>query len=397
VTTISRLEAHGVPVSAIGGPVETRVVVYNVDQLHSLLDSGLDQQGRKAHYQALFDGVATPQDAGAQLAQQVSAHVIGNGELSAQERADTASVFPLTVSVSAAATPLTVSSRYDLSTPDGSPRIVSFTDVILEQGGYFVCNGTPLSFTCNTLTRTGNSGTSAADFSILGRTGKTPATPPTPATATQAAGGYGGECSSAGIAGHGGGAGNAGAAGTPGTPGSPGGQGAPSMQATITIQQKLTVPAGATLTIYSQSGLGGQGGNGGQGGQGQQGGNGGSGVTCGCTGNAGGQGGDGGHGGPGGAAGNGGNGVDAAGNVVIRVPAQTDVGKVSYTTAPVPPGAPGTPGPGGLPGSGGTGGGGGKNNNGGSAGGSGAYGASGALGQPGTVSGKAAQITVMPV
>jgi hypothetical protein len=397
MTTIRQLEQHGVPVSATSGPLETRIVVYDVDQLRSLLDHGLDEHGRRTHYQALFDGIATPDDAGAKLAQRVAAHVIGNTELSAQDRTDTAPVFPLTVHVSAGATPLVVNSRYDLSTPDGSPRIVSFSDVTLEQGGYFVCQGTPLAFTCDTLTRTGNSGSSAADFNILGRTGATPATPPVPGGASQAAGGYPGECSSAGIAGHGGGPGNPGAAGTPGTAGSPGSPGTPSMQATITIQQTLTVPAGATLTVYSQSGPGGRGGDGGQGGPGQQGGNGGNGVTCGCTGNAGGSGGDGGNGGPGGAAGNGGNGVDAAGNVVIKVPTQADVAKVSYTTAPAPPGAPGMPGPGGTPGSGGNGGSGGKGNSGGSGGGTGSYGATGPQGQPGTVTGKAAQITVMPL
>src|ERR1039457_5496605 len=101
------------------------------------------------------------------------------------------------------------------------------------------------------------------------------------------------------------------------------------MQATITIQQALTA---SQLTIYSQSGPGGQGGNGGQGGPGQQGGNGGNGVTCECTGNAGGPGGDG---------GTGGHGVDAGGNVVIRRPRQSDVAKVTSTTAPAPPGGPG--------------------------------------------------------
>jgi uncharacterized membrane protein YgcG len=52
---------------------------------------------------------------------------------------------------------------------------------------------------------------------------------------------------------------------------------------------------------------------------------------------------------------------------------------------------------GGGPGGGGTGGSAGKNNNSGGSGGTGSYGASGAQGQPGTVSGKAAQITVMPL
>jgi hypothetical protein len=393
MTTISKLEEHGVPVTAIGKPVETTMVVYNVDQLHSLLDQGLDSKQRQAHYQALFDGISTPAGAGANLAQNVAAHVIGNSELSTQDRAQVAAAFPLTVHVVAATGPLTVTSRYDLSTTDGSPRIASFTDVVLEQGGYFVCEATPLVFTCDTLTRTGNSGSGSADFNILGKIGTTPPTPATPAAASQAAAGYGGECSSAGIAGHGGGNGNAGATGTPGTAGSPGSPGTPSMQASITIQQTLTA---STLTIFSQSGPGGPGGNGGQGGPGQRGGNGGNGVTCDCTGNAGGQGGDGGTGGTGGAAGNGGNGVAAAGNVVVRVPHQADVAKVSSTTAPAPSGGPGTPGPGGTPGAGGGSSSGGKNNSGGSGGGTGAYGATGAQAQPGSVSGNPAQITVMP-
>jgi hypothetical protein len=83
-----------------------------------------------------------------------------------------------------------------------------------------------------------------------------------------------------------------------------------------------------------------------------------------------------------------GNGVDAAGNVVIKVPSRSDVQKVTYTTAPAPPGSPG--------GSASSGGSGGKNNMGGTGGGTGNPGATGAQGQPGTVSGKPAQITVMP-
>ena len=345
MTTIDRLEAHGIPVTAMagGGLVETKTVVHDVDQLRSLLDLGLDQQGRQAHYGAMFDGIEAAakggtaeaaDDGGATLSHRIAAHVVGNAGLSDEDRAAIAPAFPLTAHVTAAPGPVTVSSRYDLSTPDGSVRIVSFTDVTLEQGGYFVCWSTPLTFTCQTLTRNGNSGSSAADFNILGKTGVTPPTPPTPAAAGQAAPGAPGQCSSAGIAGPGGGPGNPGAAGTPGTAGSPGSPGTSSMQATITIQRTLTA---SQLTVYSQSGPGGQGGNGGAGGPGQQGGNGGNGVTCDCTGNAGGPGGDGGTGGPGGAAGNGGNGADAAGNVVIRVPSNPDVAKVQYTTEPAPP------------------------------------------------------------
>jgi hypothetical protein len=405
MTTIDRLEANGIPVTAMagGGVAETKTVVQDVGQLGSLLDQGLDQQGRQAHFEALFSGIqpaatggaaAAAGDAGAALSQRIAAHVIGNAALSGEDQAAIAPAFPMTAHVTAAPAPLTVSSRYDLSTPDGSPRIAAFTDVTLEQGGYFVCEATPLTFTCRTLTRTGTSGSSAADFNVLGKTGATPPAPPTPAAAGQAAAGAPGQCSSAGIAGPGGGPGSPGAAGTPGTAGRAGSPGTPSMPATITIQQRLTA---SQLTIYCQSGPGGQGGNGGQGGAGQQGGNGGNGVTCDCTGNAGGPGGDGGTGGAGGAAGNGGNGVDTAGNVVIKVPGKPDVATVQPATEPAPPGAAGQPGPGGPGGAGGAGSSGGKNNSGGGPGGHGNPGATGSQGQPGTVSGKAAQITVMPV
>lgn len=224
MTTIDRLEANGIPVTAMagGGVVETKTVVHDVDQFRSLLDQGLGQQGRQAHYEALFSGIqpaatgraaAAAGDDGAALSQRIAAHVIGNANLSGEDRAAIAPAFPLTAHVTAAPGPLTVNSRYDLSTPDGSVRIAAFTDVILEQGGYFVCEATPLTFTCQTLTRTGNSGGSAADFNILGKTGATPPTPPAPAAA-----GAPGECSSAGIAGPGGGPGTPGAAGTPEPP-----------------------------------------------------------------------------------------------------------------------------------------------------------------------------------
>lgn len=414
MTTISKLKAHGIPASALSGkPLDTTLVVYDVDQLRSLLDVGLDAHGRQAHYEALFHGVAsiapdsvalatvtpetvTPEaaadDGGASIANRIAAHVFGNGTLSAGDRAEVAAAFPMPLHVSAATGPITVNSRYDLSTPDGSPRVVSFTDVILEQGGYFVCESTPLVFTCDTLTRTGTSG-ALADFIITGRTGVKPGTPPPPAPASQAASGAPGECSSAGIAGHGGGAGSPGAPGAKGTDGTRGNNGTPSMATTITIQQTLT----GKITVWTQSGPGGPGGDGGQGAQGQQGGNGGNGVTCGCTGNAGGPGGNGGRGGPGGRAGDGGNGVDAAGNIVIRVPTPDDVPNVTYTPQKAQPGLPGAPGQGGQGGSGGNGSSGGKYNGGGGGGGTGSQGAVGGQGNPGTIAGNAADVTVAPL
>lgn len=402
MTMISQLEALGVPVPAAGdGPLETRVLVHSAEQLRSLLDLGLDADGRQAHHTALFgdvtpdSGTAAADDGGASVLRRVTAHVFGNRELSAEDQAEIAPIFPLTVHASVATGPLTVSSRLDLSRTDGAPVIVAYTNVTLLQGGYIVCQGTPLVFTCETLSRIGDSGTAdVADFNILGRTGAAQLAPATPGAAGQAASGAPGQCSSVGIAGQGGGAGNPGAAGTPGTDGAHGNQGTPSMPTTITISKTLTA---TQLTVFTQSGAGGQGGDGGQGGAGQQGGNGGNGVTCDCTGNGGGAGGDGGHGGPGGRAGDGGNGVDATANVVIRVPAQQDAKKVVTSSAFAPPGGPGHPGPGGAGGAGGGSSSGGKNNSGGSGGGTGSPGATGGLGVAGTVYGKPAQFSVGPL
>jgi hypothetical protein len=128
MTTIDRLEANGIPVTAMahGGVVETKTVVQDVGQLSSLLDLGLDQQGGQAHFEALFSGIqpaatggaaAVAGDGGAALSQRIAAHVIGNAALSGEDQAAIAPAFPMTAHVTTAPTPLTVSSRYDLSTP----------------------------------------------------------------------------------------------------------------------------------------------------------------------------------------------------------------------------------------------------------------------------------------
>jgi len=110
MTTIDQLQAHGIPVTAPAnaGPVETKTVVHNVDQLRSLLDLGLDQQGRQAHFDALFNGIqpaatggapaasgaaapaggqAPAAAGGATLSQRIAAHVVGNADLSDADRA----------------------------------------------------------------------------------------------------------------------------------------------------------------------------------------------------------------------------------------------------------------------------------------------------------------------
>jgi hypothetical protein len=386
----------GVPPSVIGPDgLETTLEVYDVEQLATLVDLDLDTAGREAHFDALLDGIDTSDaDPSEAMVHRLGAFVMGNGKLSDEDRAEFAPVFPLPVTTFLATDPTVINSAWDLSTPDGSLRVVNITDLIINQGGYIICKSTPLSFTCTTLTRNGNSGGAAADFNILGTIGATPGTPATPTAATQAAPGAPGDCSSGGIAGPGGGNGTQGAQGTAGTGGGPGAPGTPSQQATIAITTTLTAPN--QLRIFTQSGPGGQGGNGGQGGTGQQGGNGGNGVTCGCTGNSGGAGASGGQGGPGGVAGNGGNGVNAAGNIVVKVPHSSDVGNVVTNSAQAPPGGPGSPGPGGAGGAGGSGGSGGKHNDGGGNGGTGGPGAVGGQGSGGTVSGNPAQITVQP-
>lgn len=396
---LDRLAALGVPADAAGpdGVLDTTVTVYNVDQLRDLLDPGFDEAGRRDHFDALFAGVG-PQggerDAESRLVDRVAAHVFGAEELSDDDREAITPAFPLSVKVLGSPGPMTVSAPKDISTADGRLSIVDVTDLTITQGGYFICRSTPLQFKCQTLTRTGDTGSSAGDFNILGTVGATPPTPPQPPTPTQAPKGKDGECSSSGIAGTGGQPGTAGEPGTPGTPGGPGNPGSASQQATIIISEKLTADR---ITIVTQSGPGGKGGDGGLGGQGQQGGNGGNGATCECTGNGGGPGNNGGKGGKGGKAGDGGSGVDAAGNIVVKVPQSGDVQKIITIPQPAPPGGPGTPGKGGPGGDGGTGGTAGKNNSAGGGGGNPGSGGDGDPGDYGKVTGKPATFDIRPL
>jgi hypothetical protein len=395
--TMGQLSHFGVPegIGTKGLAVNTEVIVYDLDGLRLLLDMALDDEGRDAHFNALFDGIDVPDDPDLALLRRVHGHVIGNETLTDEDRAAVDPIFPVTVALEVADGPITVDKPYDLSTTDGTARVVSFTDVTLAQGGYFTCYSTPLLFSCDTLTRTGDSGGTMADFTIAGRTGAPQPTPAKPGTATQAASGRPGQCSSAGIAGEGGGKGDPGAEGTRGTDGAGGKDGSASNAATIRIAKRLTVTK--PLTIFTQSGPGGKGGDGGPGGDGQQGGNGGNGVTCECTGNGGGPGGPGGKGGPGGRAGDGGNGVDADQNIVVYVPTGADVSKVTWTSASARPGDPGSPGTGGTGGKGGGASSGGKNNSGGGAGGDAGPGDPGGVGNAGTITGKAAKVEVQPL
>jgi hypothetical protein len=397
MTTMAQLTPFGVPADFGADqeiPFRFEITIFEVVQLRALLDLGLSVEARERHLAALNHDITTPADPDMALISRVEAHVFGNAELSDEDRAAAEEVLPISVFVTGAPGPITISGPYDLTTPSGSINLVTFTDVTIAQGGYFICEATPLIFSCDTLTRTGTSGGNFADFNILGKTGAPQPTPEQPGAAGQAAPGEPGQCSSGGIAGKGGGNGTLGADGTKGADGLTGNPGQPSRQATITIMNTLTVER--ELTIYTHSGPGGRGGNGSQGGTGQQGGNGGSGVTCGCTGNGGGSGQSGGKGGPGGRAGDGGEGVDADKHIGVFVPKPEDVSKVSWTQGPALPGKPGEPGGGGAGGQPGKGGAGGKNNSGGGDGGTGGPGDPGGRGQPGKHEGKPADVSVQP-
>jgi hypothetical protein len=388
MTTLDKLAALGVKFAdGQNEPTTTTVEVPDIAALRSLLDLGLDADGRRAHFDAMFEADGAEED----VVRQIAAHAVGDAQLSDSVQKATSAMFPLRVQLTAAPGPITVDSKKDLSTSDGTPSVVVFTDVTMNPGGYFYCSATTLSFTCDTLTRNGTSGV-AGDFLVVGATGATPPKPATPGAAGQAQSGGPGQCSSGGIAGPGGGNGTHGNPGTPGTPGSPGGTGIASQAATIMIKNSLTA---SNLVVHTQSGPGGTGGEGGDGGKGQQGGNGGNGVTCGCTGNGGGTGADGGLGGKGGRAGDGGNGINASGGITVYVPTNADIAKVIKSPQPAPPGQPGNPGNGGTGGDGGAGSSGGKYNGGGGGGGTGGPGGPGDQGNAGTVPGQPAAITVL--
>lgn len=375
-----------------GEMIDVNITVNDIEHLKDIFDPGDSEVVGKAQLQALFAGATQGSDADSEVLRRVHQYVFGGGELSDADRELVRPAFPLMVRA-VAAPDKTINSQWDLGT-SGSPVIVNLGTLTINQGGFITIENTVLSFNVDNLIRNGTSGSAAGDFNIWGAPGATGSPGTTPDAPGQAQNGAPGTCSSAGVAAGGGGNGSTGATGTVGNTGGKGGDGLPSMPATIRIATSIggTTPQ---IVIRTMSGAGGNGGAGGTGTAGGQGGNGGNGVTCMCTGNSGGTGGQGGTGGAGGVGGQGGNGVDAAGNVVVNVPAQFATRIVPISLAA----QPGAGGPAGAGGGGGAGGGassGGKHNDGGSAGSKGAPGAPGSPGQPGTLTGKPALITVQP-
>ncbi len=397
------LSSLGVPQGAASdGTVHTPINLHNPAQLKDLVDTGQPPEQRAQHAAALLDGITAPAgQPGVALVHRLIGHVVGNDELSDEDQAQLAQASPITAHVTAqppAAAPMQVNDVWDVSTPDGSLKVIDLPNGLeLQDGGCIVARATPLQFTCSSLTRTGAPPAGySGDFNILGKPGAPAATPAPPPGLGQAQNGAPGECMSAGVAGRGGENGANGQQGTAGTAGLPGNAGVASAIATVIITASLTLTGAAKqqLVVATQSGPGGQGGNGGQGGPGQQGGNGGNGAVCNCTGNGGGSAGAGGQGGTGGRAGDGGNGIDAAGNIAVYVPAGVRTSVVQAVAIPAPPGQPGTPGPGGGHGAPGSPGAGGKNSIAGAPGGVGPGGETGAPGNPGTHAGAPARVTV---
>jgi len=385
----------GDPNSWLCDEIDALITIEDIDTLKGMLDLGFDQQTREAHVKALFQGVAQGSDGQSALLRRVHEFIFGNAELSADDRKLVESAFPLELGIVAAPNK-TINSQWHLG-KSASPQTIHLGTLTIEQGGYITIENTLLTFDVDTIIRNGNAGSGGnGDFNILGVAGAAGTTPATPNPPGQAQNGNPGNCSSAGIAGSPGGNGTTGATGTIGNTGGRGGDGLPSMPATINIRNGIQLgPNVSQIIVRTMSGAGGAGGAGGTGSKGGQGGNGGNGVTCGCTGNAGGTGGQGGTGGTGGVGGPGGNAVDAAGNIIVNVPAA-----FANLIVPVPLTAqPGAGGPAGAGGSGGDGGGGssgGKHNSGGSAGGSGAPGSQGQQGPGGTQVGKPATVLVQP-
>jgi hypothetical protein len=379
--------------TASDGTVQTRINLHNETQLKDLLDIGLSPEQRSQHAGALLDGITVPGgQPGVPLLHRLIRHVIGNDELSDEDRAQLAPALPITAHVTTQAPaggpvkgpgggtkqlPMQVGYVWDVSTPDGSLKVIDLPNGIeLLNGGCIVARSTPLHFTCAFLTREGAPPAGYGDFNILGATGAPVPTPPTPPPAAQAAAGAPGQCSSAGIAGEGGGPGSPGLPqGTAGAAGLVGSNGIASAIATISIRGTLSFHAAPKqqLVVATQSGPGGQGGDGGQGGPGQQGGNGGNGATCDCTGN---------------------NGTAAAGNIAVLLPRGTSTSVVQAVATPAPPGQPGNPGPGGPGGAAGQPGAAGKHSTAGATAGPGPAGDPGAPGNAGTHTGAAAQVTV---
>ena len=367
----------------------------NLQGLQQILDDG--KTGATSG-DLLYKGIKDPDknDHTANLSRKILKHAYGSEKLAGDDLAEAQTAGPLQVNV-ISIPEKTIDGVWNLNDetrPGGV--IVSIGTLTIKDGGCITISNRLLDFTVDRIVRDGAAPppSGLGTFNILGVDGATGQAGAAPAEPGQARGGAPGNCSSAGIAGASGGNGTPGVSGATGNTGGRGADGKPSLEAVIRITQGVT--SSVQLPILTRSGAGGKGGQGSAGSKGGRGGNGGHGATCGCTGSAGGSGAQGGKGGAGGNGGAGGTGVDAAGNVIIHLPAAAQ-SMFSAQKQVAPRGQGGDPGPRGDGGDGGAGGSGGKHNSGGSGGGKGPLGEPGNPGAPGTADGQPADILLQPV
>ena len=241
------LGSLGVPEgTASDGTVDTSINLHNVTQLKDLVDLGLSPEQRAQHAGALLERhygacrpagrlAAAPADRarcrerraepGGPRAARRGAPDHRSRDHPGDARRDRPDGDRRTDQTATSGTaqppagpPMQVSTVWDVSTPDGSLRVIDLPNGIeLLDGGCIVARSTPLHFTCSSLTRTGAPPAGySGDFNILGTTGAPVATPAQPPGRPQAPSGAPGTCVSASVAGEGGGNGAPGQQGTAG-------------------------------------------------------------------------------------------------------------------------------------------------------------------------------------
>lgn len=326
------------------------------------------------------------------LLYKVMAYLYGNEELTPNEVKWAEAAFPVKIYTESAEDRL-FKEPTELNTGEVL-CVYNFGTVTLENQAYLYMTNGSLKLTMDNLVRNGKAPSEHYDFEILGKEGVLGGTGAEGSAGDHVNDGKNGNCSSVGVAGDAGESGEVGKTGGEGKPGLRGGDGIPSMDAEIFISQRITTKQ--PITVYNCSGVGGKGGKGGTGGKGSDGGKGGDGATCDCTGSGAGNGGNGGNGGIGGVGGQGGNGADAAGNVLIYVPAGL-IDSVKTYRKEASPGDGGDGGDGGVGGAGGAKGTGGKHNSDGEDGKAGSSGGVGNVGPGGSKTGAAAEMKVLPL
>lgn len=388
----SRASSLGQDTSRIGAgeTVTSLVTIESLERYKEIFGSDLSDEQR-SEFSAQLDllGKASEEPLIPQLVRLLD-HIHGTGELSSEDEAFAARIFPIAATV-VSGDDVTISTD-EVIGPSAPPYFINAGTLTFAGGSLTIMN-TVCRITADHLVIQ-EGGTKPYHVGIMGAPGATGTPPGSVGSSTPGQAQHGknisppspGICTGASD----GGKGDPGANGGTGGTGNPGGPGLPSMNANITITA-LDTPD-ALFVIATQSGAGGVGGIGGTGGAGQQGGDGGHGCHSACEGTDGGPGGPGGTGGTGGLGGTGGPGTSGL-PIQVSFPLAA---KAALTTIQnvAPPGGGGAGGPPGAPGAGGNGGSGGKHKSDGSTGSYGGSGSTGTQGNAGTQQGSPAQFSI---